>query len=73
MPVFPNQKHLIIDKPEDMKLYAQYPMEDIRVASISLGLSALRVWLYLLSNKAQIDWDVFPSNAEIEWGISSSS
>ena len=70
---FPNQKHLIIDKPENMVVFAQYPIEDIRVASMSLTPSAFRVWLYLLSNKAQLDWDVYPSNAEKEWGISSSS
>ena len=73
MPRVANQKQLLIDKPENPSLYAKYPIEDLMQAVEVLKFVELKVYLYLLSNKAQIEWIVCPSNAENYWGIPSSS
>ena len=69
MSKYPNQKTVRIDKPEGFSTFAIYGKPDICDACEVLSYSALRVWLYLLSQKAQIQWDISPQCAENQWGI----
>lgn len=69
MPKFANQKRIKIDKPENFETFAIYGKPDIGEACMTLSYSGFRVWLYLMSQKAQVYWDISPQCAENQWGI----
>ena len=64
MITYANQKKLVIDKPEKLLNFAIYPKPDIEIACKKLSGSAFKVYCYLLSQCAQIEWNVSPQHAK---------
>lgn len=74
MPKFANQQTVRIDKPEKQETnFALYGKDDLADACTVLNPSALRVYLYLLSNAPQVSWDISPQHAKDKWGIALNS
>ena len=74
MPKFANQQTVRIDKPEKQETnFALYGKDDLADACTVLNPSALRVYLYLLSNAPQVSWDISPQHANDKWGIAINS
>ena len=74
MPKFANQQTVRIDKPEKQETnFAVYGKDDLADACTVLNPSALRVYLYLLSNAPQVSWDISPQHANDKWGIAINS
>lgn len=74
MPKFANQLTIRIDKPEIQEPpFTTYGKNDLAVACTVLNPSALRVYLYLLSNAPQISWAISPQDAKDKWGIAINS
>ena len=73
MALYPNQKTVTIDKPENFSTFAIYGKPEICIACKVLNGSAFKVWCYLLSQKADTIWDISPKHAFNEWGISKST
>ena len=74
MPKFANQQTVRIDKPEKQETnFALYGKDDLADACTVLNPSALRVYLYLLSNAPQVSWAISPQHAKDKWGIALNS
>ena len=69
---YPNQRVVTIKKNKH-RTYASYGTEEIAYACKNLKPSGFRVWLYLMSNKADVNWYISPAHARDMWGIPLSS
>ena len=67
----PNQKRIIIDKPELRRLdkFAYYGRDELAQACQLLNGSEFKLWIYFLAQSPKVKWTLSPSAIAKEFGI----